>query len=86
MVLRYALLETQRWDDAIDFALCNGGMEHPLVADHYNALRRLVLETDLADGAGNLRLPAGPRYTECWITPVGREYLDRRKARPEPQK
>jgi hypothetical protein len=77
VVLRYALLEARHWDEDIEAALCTGGMENPIVAEHYDALRKLALETDLADGAGDLRLPAGPRYTEVWITERGLEYLER---------
>lgn len=77
VVLRYALLEANAWDKDVEFSLCNGGHEHPIVAEHYAVIRRMVLETDLADGAGDLKRPAGPRYTECWITERGREELNR---------
>jgi len=76
VVLRYALLEANAWDEDVESSLCNGGNEHPIVAEHYAAIRRLVLETDLADGAGDLKRPAGPRYTECWITERGMEELN----------
>jgi len=76
VVLRYALLEANAWDADVESSLCNGGNEHPMVAEHYGAIRRLVLETDLADGAGDLKRPAGPRYTECWITERGMEELN----------
>lgn len=75
VTLRYALLWSRSWTPEIENALCNGGDEEPLVAEYYGALCRLALETPFADGAGNLSLPAGPRYTECWITPAGFEYL-----------
>src|SRR6188508_1149572 len=71
IVLRLALHDSGYWDESLEDALCNAGDEHPLVAEFYTALRRLVHETPFADGAGNLRLPAGPRYTECWITAEG---------------
>src|SRR5688572_896294 len=77
VVLRYALLEARAWDHGIETSLCGAGTEHPVVAELYKALRRLVCETDLADGAGDLRSPAGPRYTECWITQRGRAHLDK---------
>ena len=76
VVLRYALLELNCWDDDVESALCNDGMEHPEVAGHYAALRTLVNDTPFADGAGDLRLPAGPRYTECWITERGMDHLN----------
>jgi hypothetical protein len=76
VVLRYALLEANCWDDDMEDALCNSGFEHPTVAQYYGALRKLVLETPFADGAGDLRLPAGPRYTDCWITQRGIERLE----------
>jgi hypothetical protein len=71
VVLRYALRESGRWNEDIEAALCNAGDEIPLVAEFYAALRNLVHDTPFADGAGDLRRPAGPRYTECWITPSG---------------
>jgi hypothetical protein len=77
VVLRYALLEAGFWDHEIEDSLCNTGQEHPLVAEYYNSIRRLVRETSFADCAGNFEFPAGPRYTECWITPIGMEYLER---------
>ena len=75
VVLRYALLELNCWDDDVESALCNGGIEHPVVAEHYEAVQTLVNGAAFADGAGNLRLPAGPRYTECWITERGMDHL-----------
>jgi hypothetical protein len=71
VVLRRALRDAGRWHESLEDALCNAGDEHPLVAEFYTALRRLIHETQYAEGAGNLRLPAGPRYTECWITEAG---------------
>ena len=76
VVLRYALLELNCWNSDVESALCNGGHEHATVSEHYRALRRLVNDTPFADGAGNLRLPAGPRYTECWITERGIDHLN----------
>jgi hypothetical protein len=76
VVLRYALLETRTWDDKIEESLCCEGTEHPVVAELYHAIRKLVCETNYADGAGDLYTPAGPRYTECWITKQGRDHLD----------
>ena len=77
VTLRYALLELQTWSNEIEHALCNAGDEEPLVAKYYNALCILARERTFADGAGDLSRPAGPRYTECWITPNGIEALDR---------
>ncbi len=48
-----------------------------MVAEYYGAICRLVHDTPFAEGAGDLKLPAGPRYTECWITPSGIEFLNR---------
>ena len=76
VTLRYALLQTHHWDAAIEFALCNGGDEEPIVARYYSALCRLACDTSYADGAGDLRSPAGPRYTACWITQAGSDLLD----------
>ena len=75
VVLRYALLELHAWDADIEASLCNDG-EHPVVARLYDAIRRLIRETDLAAGAGDLGRPAGPRYTECWITSRGLDHLE----------
>ena len=50
-----------------------------MVAEYYRSLCRLVRETPFADGAGDLTQPAGPRYTECWITSSGRVELERVK-------
>lgn len=80
-VLRYAILEANAWDEKVEYSLCNDGNEHPLVAEHYQAIQRLVLETDLAAGAGNLKHPVGPRYTDCWITQRGMEELNRQAER-----
>jgi hypothetical protein len=76
VTLRYALLRTRNWNDAIESALCNGGNEEPLVARFYAALCKLACDTPYAAGAGDLRSPAGPRYTECWITSAGDDLLD----------
>ena len=75
VVLRYALLELRIWNADIEASLCNDG-EHSVVAEHYDAIRRLIRETDLAAGAGDLGLPAGPRYTECWLTSRGFDELE----------
>lgn len=75
VTLRYALLETSCWNEDIEVALCNAGNEEPLVAKYYNAICRLVRDTPFADGAGDFGLPAGPRYTACWITSSGIEEL-----------
>lgn len=76
VTLRYALLFTRNWNDAIEFALCNSGTEEPLVARYYTALCRLARETPYVEGNGDLNTPAGPRYTECWITSAGIELLN----------
>ena len=76
VILRYALLETGSWNEKIEYALCNAGNEEPRVAKYYNALCRIARDTPFADGAGDLALPAGPRYTECWITRSGIERLN----------
>ena len=75
VTLRYALLWSGRWNEDIEYALCNRGDEEPLVAEYYRGLCRLACETPFADGAGDLSSPAGPRYTECWITPAGTQRL-----------
>ena len=55
----------------MEYALCNDADRHPLVAEFYAVLRALVRDTCFAGGAGDLRSPAAPRYTECWITTEG---------------
>ncbi len=75
-VLRAALQSMNRYDkDASEFALCNDGNEDPEVRQLYNVLREMI-RCGLAEGAGDLQLPAGPRYTECRITLAGRRRLD----------
>ncbi len=76
VTLRYALLWTRIWNDAIEDALCNGGDEEPLVDEYYKSLCKLVRDTPYAEGAGDFWQPAGPRYTACWITPAGSELLE----------
>jgi len=84
VILRMALREAGSWNDRLESSLSNAGNEDTLVADFYGALRRLVRETPLADGAGDLELPAGPRYTECWITQAGLNEIERLDAQSEP--
>lgn len=76
VVLRYALLELNCWDIDVETTLCDSGLDHPIVAEIYQALCRLALETPFVDGKGDLRSPAGPRYTEVSITQHGVEYLN----------
>ncbi len=75
VTLRYALLESSFWSEDAEAALCNAGNEEPTVTEYYDALCRLVRDTPFADGAGDFGLPAGPRYTECWITSSGIQLL-----------
>lgn len=75
VVLRLALQAVGFYDEACEDALCNGGSEEPRTRRFYDALRQLI-EAGLAEGRGDLRLPAGPRYTECRITPAGIERLE----------
>ena len=52
----------------------NGGNENADVQLFYTVLRGLI-ESGFAEGAGDLRAPSGPRYTECRLTPAGRQRL-----------
>jgi hypothetical protein len=62
-------------DDDADTALCCSGYEDHRVGRLYHQLRSLV-NGGLLFGRGNLKLPAGPRYTECGITAAGRKALE----------
>ena len=73
-VLRAVLETNSALDSAAEEALCNSGYESPAVGQLYDELRALVAQ-GLLFGRGDLRLPAGPRYTECGITPAGRAVL-----------
>jgi len=73
-ILRAVLEANGALDFAAEEALCNTSYESPVVGQLYDQLRELVNQ-GLLFGRGDLRLPAGPRYTECGITPAGREIL-----------
>jgi hypothetical protein len=75
VTLRYALLTLNKWDLEMEYALCNDGVEHQVVAEHYLALCKLVTNSPFARGRGNFAGPAGPRYTDCWITDEGKRML-----------
>jgi hypothetical protein len=74
LVLRQTLQSLGEYTLAAEAALCNAGDEDAATKRFYDLLRRLV-ERGFADGAGDLRSPAGPRYTECRITAKGKEWL-----------
>jgi hypothetical protein len=77
-ILRLALQSLGQYDaDSSETALCGDGDEDPAVALLYRRLREMIL-LDLAEGAGDWRLPAGPRYTECRITRLGEQRLEER--------
>lgn len=61
--------------EKMEVALCNGGDEDPTVKRAYDKLRELV-RRELAEGRGNLKFPAGPRYTECNVNAAGLRRLD----------
>jgi hypothetical protein len=83
-VLRRALQSFGKHTDAAEYALCNAGNEDAEVKRFYDVLRRLV-ECRFAEGAGDLRSPAGPRYTECRITATGTKWLNE-LLQPSPKK
>ena len=68
--LRVVLQLMDAWTETAEIALCNTGYEAQEVGKLYDQLRSLV-ERGLLQGRGDLKLPAGPRYTECGITPAG---------------
>jgi hypothetical protein len=72
--LHFVLSSTGSLNRETDEALCCTGYEHAVAGQLYDHLRSLV-DRGLLLGKGDLRLPAGPRYTECGITPAGREAL-----------
>jgi hypothetical protein len=73
-ILRSVLESAGPLSPEAETALCNSGYEHRDVGEAYNQLRALV-DGGFLEGRGNLKLPAGPRYTECGITEAGREAL-----------
>jgi hypothetical protein len=83
--LRHALRAANEWDEKAEVALCDGD-EDGRVTWYYAALRKLVSDTSLVAGAGNLRGKAGPRYTACWITAEGLAELARYQASASQQK
>jgi hypothetical protein len=66
IVLRKVLEGQGLWNESTELAICNTGYEHPEVGRLYDTIRELVTRGALV-GAGNLILPAGPRYTECGL-------------------
>ena len=73
-VLRSVLESRGPLSPEAETALCNDGYEAAEVGKLYDQLRSLV-GRGLLQGRGNLKLPAGPRYTECGIAVAGREAL-----------
>ncbi len=63
VILRRALHNLGKWSDEAEYALCNSGRENSETWRFYSVLRQLIRE-GYAEGAGDLGLPAGPRYTE----------------------
>ena len=78
VVLRRALKSTNEYSDAAE-AVFNGQFEaDPVTLTLYEDLIALIADypgQPLAEGKGDLRLPAAPRYTECRITRLGLERL-----------
>ncbi len=85
-VLRQALRAADQWDENAEVALRCNGDEDERVVEYYAALRKLVSDTSLVAGAGDLRKPAAPPYTRCWITPEGLAELARHDASSNDQK
>lgn len=73
-VLRHVLESAYSMNAEAEEALCCSGHEHREVGQLYDNLRALV-GRGLLQGRGDLKRPAGPRYTECAITAAGREAL-----------
>lgn len=84
--LRHALRAANEWDENAEVALRCNGDEDERVVEYYAALRKLVSDTSLVAGAGDLRKPAAPPYTRCWITPEGLAELARYDASSNDQK
>jgi hypothetical protein len=74
-VIRLALSSPSPWTREMEVAVCNTGYEQPDVARAYSAIRDLV-DQGLLDGKGDLKKPAGPRYTACGINDAGRRRLE----------
>ncbi len=77
VTLRYAIMPMNKWSAEVERALCNDGTEHEMVAEYYRAICSLVTQTPYADGRGDFEEPAGPRFTDCWITNEGKRALSR---------
>lgn len=75
VVLRLVLAETGDCDDEAEVAICNSGYEDLRVGRLYDCIRALV-DSGLLEGRGDLSLPAGPRYTECRLSPAGEAQLN----------
>jgi hypothetical protein len=72
-VIQSILEHRGRWNRGTEVAVANAGYEHPHVGPIYETIRDLVARGMLI-GAGDLKSPAGPRYTECGLPPdLGRE-------------
>jgi hypothetical protein len=69
-LLRRVLESEGQLNDETEFAIQNTGYEHVTVGELYDALRSLV-RRGLLESRGDLRLPAGPRFTECRISELG---------------
>ena len=78
VVLRRALKSANEYTDAAEDVF-NGEFEaDPVALALYQDLLSLIAdgpENPLAEGKGDLRLPAAPRYTECRITRLVLEQL-----------
>lgn len=74
-VLRAALGMCGAVDESMDWSLKGDGDDNRAVRRLYCLLRSLV-KRGFLNGKGNLRTPAGPQYTECGITDLGRQSLE----------
>jgi hypothetical protein len=83
-VLRHAMTAAGVWRP--EFADAFHGVEeedakYPLVGVWYSSLISMTShepqDERLLHGAGNLRAPAAPHYTACWLTPAGTEAANR---------
>lgn len=82
-VLRHAMIAAGVWDDHYErgqSAAFHGEYnEYPLVKLWYESLISLTRREPaerLLEGAGNLEVPAGARFTACWLTPLGKEIAE----------
>lgn len=78
IVLRQTLKSAGKYTDAAESVFSGEFEADPVACELYEDLLALIAshpDNPLAEGQGDLRLPAAPRYTECRITRLGVERL-----------